>query len=606
MKRVEVDELRKVQLPQQPVATSETVLEEFVERELTAHHGRKYQRGVSHGPLPIIMGITGHRDLREEDIPKLEEVLRAEYQRLQKRYPSTSFIMLSALAEGADRLCARLALELGLRLIAVLPMPRDLYEEDFDQESKKDFRDLLARAEHQFELPILEGFTREDLAQHSPERNLHYANLGAYIASHCAILVALWDGVHLTKIGGTSQIVRYKLEGIPEPFAPPHSALDAPDSGPVYHIVTPRESNPTTNGTPFSLVRMYPDGYDSYEAADHAYHDIYLRMEMFNSDALKYAEELKEHRRSSMEYVIPSKLRKLLHPSLREVLDFYSIADVLSQRFQKRTFAILRLLLTFVFFAAFFFEIYTELFDETALIVLYLLMFACSFATYFWAARKGYQTKYLDYRALAEGLRVQFFWKLADLKDSAADYYMRKQKSELDWIRNAVRSCMTETCPEDEEMEHAPHRERIALVLKHWVQDQAKYFKRSAHRDHKMLHRNERKVEFLFASALALAVAQLFIHHNHLILLGIAILPVVGAVIHTYLHKNAIAEHTKQYERMSVYFHRAQVHLEKLLTEDRIMEAQHFIGELGKEALTENGDWILTHRERPLEVPKGA
>jgi hypothetical protein len=204
------------------------------------------------------------------------------------------------------------------------------------------------------------------------------------------------------------------------------------------------------------------------------------------------------------------------------------------------------------------------------------------------------------------GLRVEFFWKLADLKDSAADYYMRKQKSELDWIRNAVRSCMTETRPEDEEMEHAPHRERIALVLKHWVQDQAKYFKRSAHRDHKMLHRNERKVEFLFVGALTLAIVQLFVHHNHFILLGIAIRPVIGAVIHTYLQKNAIAEHTKQYERMSVLFHRAQVHLEQLLGEDRVMEAQHFIAELGREALAENGDWILTHRERPLEVPKGA
>src|SRR3954465_11151984 len=99
MERVDVDELRKVQLPQQPVATSETVLEEFVERELTSRHGKKYLHGVSHGPLPIIMGITGHRDLREQDIPKLEELLRQEYRHIQQRYSSTSFILLSALAD---------------------------------------------------------------------------------------------------------------------------------------------------------------------------------------------------------------------------------------------------------------------------------------------------------------------------------------------------------------------------------------------------------------------------------------------------------------------------------------------------------------------------
>ena len=34
---------------------------------------------------------------------------------------------------------------------------------------------------------------------------------------------------------------------------------------------------------------------------------------------------------------------------------------------------------------------------------------------------------------------MQIFWRLAGLRDSAADHYLRKQKSELDWIRNAVR-----------------------------------------------------------------------------------------------------------------------------------------------------------------------
>ena len=60
---------------------------------------------------------------------------------------------------------------------------------------------------------------------------------------HGAILIAMWDGVELQMMGGTSQVVKFKLEGVPEPYAPPQSELDAPDSGPVYHIVTPRSSN---------------------------------------------------------------------------------------------------------------------------------------------------------------------------------------------------------------------------------------------------------------------------------------------------------------------------------------------------------------------------
>jgi hypothetical protein len=34
-------------------------------------------------------------------------------------------------------------------------------------------------------------------------------------------------------------------------------------------------------------------------------------------------------------------------------------------------------------------------------------------------------------------------------------------------------------------------------------------------------------------------------------------------------------------------------------------ELTALIEELGKEALSENGDWILLHRDRPLDVPHG-
>jgi hypothetical protein len=144
-------------------------------------------------------------------------------------------------------------------------------------------------------------------------------------------------------------------------------------------------------------------------------------------------------------------------------------------------------------------------------------------------------------------------------------------------------------------------------VLKHWVEDQARYFARSAHRDHERLHRTERRIEIIFGTALALAVVQLFLaEQSNYVLIGVGILPVLAAVMHTYIQKNALSEHTKQYDRMSVFYHRAKVHLELLINEGRTRDAQRFIAELGREALAENGDWILTHRERPLEVPKGA
>ena len=541
-----------------------------------------------------------------------------------------SYAAFSACRWRGSNLLARLAIENGMRLAVVLPMPTEIYETDFDASSLEEFHALIAKAEYVSELPIMSGVTPDDIKEHGFHRERQYAQVGAYIAARSSILIALWDGAELNLIGGTSQVVRFKLDGIPVPYAPPHSELDAPDSGPVYHIVTPRTSNPHPANA-FEVNWLYPTGFHSHTEADKAYDDVYSRMETFNEDAIRYSEDLKEHFRASKEYMFPAhahsmvehhyRNRKKKHratidrsndlpPILKEDLDFYAIADVLSQRFQKRTKTTLQLLLTFVFFAAMFYEMYSGLFEEPAMLGLYLSMFVFSSGVYYWAERHGYQTRYLDYRALAEGLRVQFFWKLAGIEDSVADFYMRKQRSELDWIRNAIRACTIENShahslnPLSEEMQ----RERLKLVQKHWVEDQAKYFAKAAHRDHEVLHGHERTITLLFVSTLVLAAIQTFIYttHNDYLLLGVGIFPVIAALLHSFLQKNAFAEHKRQYDRMSVFYHRATVHLGNLLHEDRLADARAFLAELGREALIENGDWILMHRDRPLEVPKGA
>jgi hypothetical protein len=57
-------------------------------------------------------------------------------------------VVVSSLAEGADRLVAReLLIEQTSRLEVILPVARTAYVEDFqDAESRKEFRSLLARA----------------------------------------------------------------------------------------------------------------------------------------------------------------------------------------------------------------------------------------------------------------------------------------------------------------------------------------------------------------------------------------------------------------------------------------------------------------------------
>jgi hypothetical protein len=105
----------------------------------------------SPGPLPLVIGVTGHRDLRPADHPVLERTVRRAIEELRAQCPHTPLIVLSALAEGADRLVARAALDLGLSLIVPLPMPQAEYEKDFDKlGSLDDFRSIPGQAKWQF------------------------------------------------------------------------------------------------------------------------------------------------------------------------------------------------------------------------------------------------------------------------------------------------------------------------------------------------------------------------------------------------------------------------------------------------------------------------
>src|SRR4029450_11208351 len=104
--------------------------------------------------LPLVIGVTGHRDVRDQDIPVLEREVGAIISALQHDYlhgdAETPLIVLSSLAEGADRLVARVALAHGAQLVAPMPMPVEEYRRDFEPGLKPgnaaEFEALLAQA----------------------------------------------------------------------------------------------------------------------------------------------------------------------------------------------------------------------------------------------------------------------------------------------------------------------------------------------------------------------------------------------------------------------------------------------------------------------------
>ena len=141
--------------------------------------------------VPLTIGVTGHRDIPKEDEPILRQSISNKLLELKSKFPNTPLLVLSGLAEGADRLVVEESIKLGIDFSVVLPMHYDDYIKDFESlESKEIFDNLLSQA-HWI----------ETLSENSEaSRETHYESLAVYLVRHSNTLMALWDGEKSEKI----------------------------------------------------------------------------------------------------------------------------------------------------------------------------------------------------------------------------------------------------------------------------------------------------------------------------------------------------------------------------------------------------------------------
>ncbi len=283
---------------------------------------------------PLTIGVTGHRDLRDADLEHLERKVAQVFSRLRKQYPCTPLVVLSALAEGADRLVARIALrpEFGAKLLVPLPMPRILYALDFEAPgSLAEFDDLAAQADQCFEISPVDD--PEALLQPGPARDRRYEEAGIFIVRQCQILIALWDGVDSGKIGGTSSVVRFHTEGI---GGTGKDELEPPELFPVYHILTPRQSHPSPRGEPFRLKEIYPPVFHQEGPAAAYYATVFRNLDEFNRRISEGGDKLLERAARSRRKVIGNLDASKLSPDEALTLDRYSVADALAVDVQSK------------------------------------------------------------------------------------------------------------------------------------------------------------------------------------------------------------------------------------------------------------------------------
>lgn len=261
--------------------------------------------------LPFVVAVVGHRDLDAEQY----ELVKREFTKVLKlvlaALPHTPVVVLSGLADGADRAFAEATLDLRdslglsgrapighrLTLAAPLPMPLDRYRSTFgvrksppdtdaaaQERSNEEFQALIGRAQASqgstFAAYVADaGGLNECIAQRvlaQQERmrvagdsaaQCHdveaYAVHSRYLLMRAHLLVAAWDGDDSTKprlCGGTADTVTTHREGFP-PVDDPRSARRFYESnrGSVVQIrVVRRSTQPAVgegpSGPPLELL----------------------------------------------------------------------------------------------------------------------------------------------------------------------------------------------------------------------------------------------------------------------------------------------------------------------------------------------------------------
>ncbi len=586
------------------------------------------------GRIPIVIGVSGHRAINQGDEPELYKAIVRVFNHLRKQVGAeTPLVLLSPLAEGADRIGAQAALDAGVHLVVPLPMPRSEYEIDFP-DSIDEFYRLLEQASLRFELPYVEG--NSELNIRRPEnRDLQYQAVGKYVARHCQILIALWDGAECPEEDGcgTAAVVRYQREGIRHTvkytsdarmsgFRPERNLLEQEEGGLVYHIWTRRKGDRTTfDGRLFGERTLYPPAFKSLRAADTYYGNLLARIAEYNRMLASADKKLRAMMAASQNGILPRDVRNAMSPSERITLTQYSGADALATKFQKSSRRTVQWLHWYVAVASVMFALYAHMayelewskaaFLPALTIGLTLLGYLAAFLAYLQAGPHGrdYKNKHQDYRALAEGMRVQLFWNLLGIQEPVSDYYLGRHRTELDWIRNALRNWRT-TVPRVE-VDSLPELSRVAL--KHWIVAEKEYF--SEHPDQKQQEPRERRVVMFLraATVLALTVAVLtffsvlderqILRGSLEIILGSALL--IAGLIHHYNEQMAFSQHIREQRRLASSFSYANRLIEDAIERRDWKKVLTLFRDAGIVALEENGSWVLTHRERPLEIPAG-
>jgi hypothetical protein len=525
---------------------------------------------ISQYDEPVVVGVTGHRRLGDENTVRSR--VRFTLLMLSQRATGSArnpaaLTVLSAVAEGADRLVAEEVLRLPKsNLEVVLPFARADYETDFETtESKAEFASLLKRATEVQELP--EGETRE----------AGYENAGRTIVDECAVLIAIWDGKESRGRGGTAEIVEYARKLGKEVV---WIESEAPYLIHDEHARVP--SVDTTDLNAFLKSKLNDDAFQEQMAKQRSW---WSPADPANATELPLDE--------LMDWILPEFVR----------------ADMLALRYQRIHQFIGELMFALPVIAVVAVTIQAFFVPQTPLIVLVelgaLVGLVAAFSFSHWA---HVHSRWISYRFLAERLRSSYFLAVIASSDQRGE---RAEVTYLDdpsdeWIRLMIAEVNSRRPPV--KMTPTYVAQARDYLAQSWIHDQAQYHRKASARHGGGERLFQRSILILFILAFIAAVIHVLDGPDTIaerpnyawVLIQLSIVvPVIGAAFHGISTQREFKRHAQRYERMAKLLDDLQT---RMLAAQDANGVKQVASDVERVIRDENSDWFGVMRFHDVEL----
>ncbi len=542
--------------------------------------------------IPLILSVTGHTDISPSDVPYIEQCLSKLLKELMTDDKSNDgfrrddIILLSALAEGSDRIVARWAMRNGIHVGPVLPVSMAAYEDTFTgtgygqgedgstpaEMSKRDFRSILD--DDMVYSPVI-------ISNGKRNRVRAFAELGAYMVSNSHILIGIWDGRRYDARGGTYDTIRMAYEGVDQDLVPsmPSSSpvfgkfgtehtqyLNAGEDTLIYWIETDRTSGQKELGEKFCVkedldrspkrncgyffnesIQVFESGGGLFtKLKDHMdrsihkekrnaeeptvpirsgtvfngisrlYRDVPLAFEITFDRMRAINLDIDEHRRRFGDEHAD---KQCLYGEGTDVsgetvsqtgcMDdmesrFIDIFEI-SEHFKRRNMVESRALLLLQSIVTVLFSLMILFSGAMVLNISYSVLYI-GVTYYMWRHSKfRVHRKYVEYRAIAESVRVQFYWGIMGINDTVTMNCYGYLKNGMSWMRAVLKGYCSAFTNDYGRSLDVDLGERTAFVKKYWIDEKLHYIDKDEKDRITLANRTSAGVEVLEGISMLLA-----------------------------------------------------------------------------------------------------